>query len=211
MILQNASAQFDCSNISEHNVNGKQENFKNLKKKYFSIVRKDLKRTSNKLNHIFPPHGDGRLNGELVSATVAASAMTILSDLTGPSELRKSNLHEYRLKVKELRNVLQMGENRLRELRGCCPATGWRDFFLSRSAFNRFAHANRKLPCSTLSGVECLSLPYTPCAARPGFDLGSYRTATHRNRPGSASESAAKRIGIRTPVRTGPHRDRERA
>ena len=85
--------------------------FHNLQKQYFSVLRKDLKRTSNKLDDIFPPHGDGRLNGEPVCATVAASALTLLPDLTEPSQLRKSNLHEYRLKVKELRNILQMAEN----------------------------------------------------------------------------------------------------
>src|SRR6185312_88518 len=29
------------------------------------------------------------------------------------------------------------------------------DFTLCRSRFNRFAHANRKFPCSTRSGVTC--------------------------------------------------------
>jgi hypothetical protein len=37
-------------------------------------------------------------------------------------------------------------------------------FSSSRFAFFKFARVNRKLLCSTLSGVECL--PYTPCAAR---------------------------------------------
>jgi hypothetical protein len=30
---------------------------------------------------------------------------------------------------------------------------------MAPSAFNKFAHGSRKLPCSTLSGVECLSPP----------------------------------------------------
>src|SRR5208282_6382218 len=63
----------------------------------------------------------------------------------------------------------------------CCTATRRQDFSSSCSAFNRFAHGNRRLPCSTLSGVECH--PHTPCAARPDFDFGSYRPATRRNRP----------------------------
>jgi len=47
--------------------------------------------------------------------------------------------------------------------RGGPPARTW-DFALSRFAFFRFAHANRKLPRSTRSGVTCPY--YTPCAAR---------------------------------------------
>jgi len=39
----------------------------------------------------------------------------------------------------------------------------WREFFLSSSRFNRFAHANRALPRSTHSGVT--SHPHTPCEA----------------------------------------------
>ena len=57
-------------------------------------------------------------------------------------------------------------------------------FSFSCSAFNRFAHGNRKLPCSTLSGVECH--PSTPCAARqktlnPATTLREHEKATpHR-------------------------------
>ena len=47
----------------------------------------------------------------LLAHLKSTSALTLLSDLTEPSRLRKSNLHEYRLKVKELRNLLQMAEN----------------------------------------------------------------------------------------------------
>jgi hypothetical protein len=48
--------------------------------------------------------------------------------------------------------------------KGFAPSNLSAGFSSSCSAFNRFAHGNRKLPCSTLSGVECL--PYTPCEAR---------------------------------------------
>jgi predicted O-methyltransferase YrrM len=59
-----------------------------------------------------PPKGDGRLNGKPVSATMSASALTPLSDLTTSPQLQRSNLHAYRLKVKELRNLLQMAKPR---------------------------------------------------------------------------------------------------
>ena len=85
--------------------------FHNLQQRHFSSLRRRLKRTSKTIENLFPPKGDGRLNGKPVSAAVSTSALTLLSDLTEPSRLRKSNLHEYRLKVKELRNLLQMAEN----------------------------------------------------------------------------------------------------
>jgi CHAD domain-containing protein len=86
-------------------------NFHDLQKLYFSSLRKELKRTANKIADIFPPKGDGRRKGKLISATVAASVLTLLSELKEPSQLRKSNLHAYRLKVKELRNLLQLAKN----------------------------------------------------------------------------------------------------
>jgi CHAD domain-containing protein len=85
--------------------------FHNLQQRHSSSLRRRLKRTSKTIENLFPPKGDGRLNGKPVSAAVSTSALTLLSDLTEPSRLRKSNLHEYRLKVKELRNLLQMAEN----------------------------------------------------------------------------------------------------
>ena len=51
------------------------------------------------------------MKGRPVSATLSTSALTLLSELMEPPQLKKSNLHEYRLKVKELRNLLQMAEN----------------------------------------------------------------------------------------------------
>ncbi len=41
---------------------------------------------------------------------VASSALAMISGLKEPVTLRKDNLHSYRLKVKELRNLLQMGQ-----------------------------------------------------------------------------------------------------
>jgi len=46
-----------------------------------------------------------------VNTEAAASALHLLSELTQPAHLGRNNLHPYRLKVKELRNVLEMAEN----------------------------------------------------------------------------------------------------
>ena len=85
--------------------------FHRLQKQHSSQLRRSLKRASNTIEEIFPPKGDGRLNAKPVSAQVSSAALTLLSDLTEPPHLQRSNLHEYRLKVKELRNLLQMATN----------------------------------------------------------------------------------------------------
>lgn len=85
--------------------------FHNLQQQHRSSLRRRLKRLSKTVGNILPPEGDGQLNGKPVSATVSASALSVLSDLREPRQLGRSNLHEYRLKVKELRNLLQMAEN----------------------------------------------------------------------------------------------------
>jgi CHAD domain-containing protein len=85
--------------------------FHNRQKRHSSGLRRRLKRTEKTIEKLFPPKGDGQLHGKPVSAAVSASALTLTSELTEPSRLNKSNLHQYRLKVKELRNLLQMAEN----------------------------------------------------------------------------------------------------
>jgi CHAD domain-containing protein len=87
----------------------------NLRQRYFSGLRRRLRRTSKTIENIFRPKGDGSLNGKPVSALVSASAFSLLSDLTEPRQLQRSNLHEYRLKIKELRNLLQMAANSNRQ------------------------------------------------------------------------------------------------
>jgi len=48
---------------------------------------------------------------EQAAAQAGARALELASQLTDPPRLNRSNLHPYRLKVKELRYVLQMAEN----------------------------------------------------------------------------------------------------
>src|SRR6266566_815006 len=48
---------------------------------------------------------------EQAAAQAGAHALELASQLTDPLRLNRSNLHPYRLKVKELRYVLQMAEN----------------------------------------------------------------------------------------------------
>jgi len=85
--------------------------FYKLQKKYGSAMRRHLKRALKKIENIFPPKGNGSLSKKPISATVSAAALAALIDLTEPARLGRSNLHEYRLKVKELRNLLQLAED----------------------------------------------------------------------------------------------------
>lgn len=85
--------------------------FHRLQKQHASGLRRKLKRTSKTIEKIFPVKGDRPLKAKPISAKVSSAALIVLSDLTEPSHLQRSNLHEYRLKVKELRNLLQMAKN----------------------------------------------------------------------------------------------------
>jgi CHAD domain-containing protein len=85
--------------------------FHKLQKRHSSRLNRLLQRATKTIEKTFPSKGGGRLNGKPIAATVSASALTILSELLEPPKLRRSNLHEYRLRVKDLRNLLQMAKN----------------------------------------------------------------------------------------------------
>ena len=85
--------------------------FDSAREQYASELNKRLKRTSRQLVKILPSNGKKDPDGDSASAEVTASALKLLADLAQPPRLGKTNLHPYRLKVKELRNLLQMAEN----------------------------------------------------------------------------------------------------
>ncbi len=69
--------------------------------------RKDLKRAPDILAKRIDGNGDASKGSE-VAANAAATAVKLAAQLAIPQGLGKDNLHLYRLKVKELRNILQM-------------------------------------------------------------------------------------------------------
>jgi CHAD domain-containing protein len=69
-------------------------------------VRGDLKRTPAVLAKRIPRNGRAQRESPAVNA--AANALKLAVELADPQRLSRDNLHPYRLKVKELRNVLQM-------------------------------------------------------------------------------------------------------
>ena len=79
-------------------------------------VRRRLKRSAARLKKLIPHGGKNSSNGRTKAAAeaateAAATALTLSRDLENPPALNKSNLHPYRLKVKELRNVLQLADD----------------------------------------------------------------------------------------------------
>jgi CHAD domain-containing protein len=82
-----------------------------VRKQYASALRKQLKQISREMDKALPRNGSQDSGGNTVNTEAAASALHLLSELTKPAHLSRNNLHPYRLKVKELRNVLEMAKN----------------------------------------------------------------------------------------------------
>jgi len=76
-----------------------------------SSVRRRLKRLSEDIDEILCESREADCDRSATSSRVAAAALTLKSQLSRPVRLDTKNLHSYRLKVKELRNVLRMAEN----------------------------------------------------------------------------------------------------
>jgi CHAD domain-containing protein len=70
-------------------------------------LRRDLKGSSRRLEKLLQEAQDQPGNSNAMPATIAR-AIELSSELNSPARLNKNNLHEYRLKVKELRDVLQL-------------------------------------------------------------------------------------------------------
>ena len=84
------------------------KNFETVRKHYRSELRRGLKRVSKKMVRVALKDANARTQAHPVSAKLAATALTKISELKDPARLQRSNLHPYRLKVKEVRNLLQM-------------------------------------------------------------------------------------------------------
>jgi CHAD domain-containing protein len=79
-------------------------------------LRKRLKRSSNQIQKSISASGAANSS---TSSHIASTAVRLLSELERPSTLNRSNLHPYRLQVKELQNLLRLADNaRNREIRG---------------------------------------------------------------------------------------------
>src|SRR5215831_16683391 len=84
------------------------KDFDDARKQYRSQLRRGLKRISKKIEKVSREDANGGARAHSVSSKLAATALTKISELKDPPRLQRSKLHPYRLKVKELRNLLQM-------------------------------------------------------------------------------------------------------
>jgi CHAD domain-containing protein len=79
--------------------------------KYGSELRRRLKRTAAKFDKLLQQTAGDSVGTPNVAASEAmARAVQLSSELKNPPRLGKNNLHPFRLKVKELLYVLQLGE-----------------------------------------------------------------------------------------------------
>ena len=73
-------------------------------------LRRNLNRVSKRLTSRLKQVENNPAKSDAVPTTMA-KAIRLASDLKSPVHLNKTNLHPYRLKVKELRNVLQLSDH----------------------------------------------------------------------------------------------------
>jgi CHAD domain-containing protein len=73
-----------------------------------SALLKRLKRSSKRIQKLLQR---AQRNGDGTAPTATAEALKLSSELADPPRLDRRNLHPYRLKVKQLRYVLEMAQN----------------------------------------------------------------------------------------------------
>lgn len=108
--------------------------FDSTRQQYAAKLNKRLKQTCRQIDKLLSSNGRTNVTRNEVSAEAAASALSLLTALAESPRLGAANLHQYRLRVKQLRNVLQMAKNSGRQefvekLRGVKNAIGeWHDW-----------------------------------------------------------------------------------
>jgi CHAD domain-containing protein len=105
---------------------------RSLARKFGPDLRKQLKIVAKSVEQL-----NGKLSStkrKRVSTEAAGFALRLCDDLQQPATLNRSNLHEYRLKIKELGSVLKMADNDAQKnfvdaLNECKDAIGeWHDW-----------------------------------------------------------------------------------
>jgi CHAD domain-containing protein len=71
-------------------------------------LRKDLDQASSRMNKLL--RGSDASAAESATANAAGMAVRLSTQLASPPRLNKTNLHSYRLKVKEIQNTLLMAQ-----------------------------------------------------------------------------------------------------
>ncbi|MBV9180047.1 MAG: CHAD domain-containing protein [Acidobacteria bacterium] len=79
--------------------------------KHGAATRHELKQTSTLFEDELCQTEDSTRDPQDAQGRVIASALKLQKELTEPARLNRRNLHPYRLKVKQLRNVLRMAQD----------------------------------------------------------------------------------------------------
>jgi CHAD domain-containing protein len=79
--------------------------------KYGAELRRRLKRTLARLQKLIPGHNKSRSGGRNAPAAAMAFVLKLSNELATPATLNRKNLHAYRLKIKELRYVLEIADD----------------------------------------------------------------------------------------------------
>jgi CHAD domain-containing protein len=82
-----------------------------LMRKYGSELRRRLKRTLAHLQKSIPEHSKNGARIRNTAADAMAFVLKLFNELAAPATLNRKNLHAYRLKIKELRYVLEMADD----------------------------------------------------------------------------------------------------
>ena len=86
--------------------------FDSATQKYGPKLRRRLKNTESDLENLLNRSRGNGSRGNDASGNAGASALKRIVDLEVPARLNKTNLHQYRLKVKELRDLLLLADTR---------------------------------------------------------------------------------------------------
>jgi CHAD domain-containing protein len=107
-----AEGEVDCKvQLIEHLGAERRRHAKKLDaivRKFGPQLRQELKRTSRDLDDLTCADGNQDCDPADASAKAAAAAIKLEEELASPARLGRDNLHPYRLKIKELRNVLRL-------------------------------------------------------------------------------------------------------
>jgi CHAD domain-containing protein len=125
-------------------------------KQHGASLRKQLEQTSSRIIKLLD--GKNARAAENATSHAAATAVRLSTQLALPPRLNKTNLHPYRLKVKELRNIVQMAQapsphELLKALGEVKDAIGeWHDYAeLVKVASKHLTHGSQ---CALLSDLR---------------------------------------------------------
>jgi CHAD domain-containing protein len=112
-----------------------------LIRKYGAELRRRLKRTLAHVQKSIPGHSKKGARIRNTAADAMAFVLKLFNELAVPATLNRNNLHAYRLKIKQLRYVLEMADDPGNQAQ-CAPA--FADAMGGRRFCERLRHGNEE-------------------------------------------------------------------